>query len=93
MKMPWEDRTGLAKAAAVLASVLTVSLGLCGANYLIAGGGQGSSVAIPLIALTGILELLGIFVGFTGLLIVGLLALTRALRARYFSANDRNGDQ
>src|SRR5208282_5728257 len=31
---PWRGRTGLAKAAAILATALTISLGLCGANFL-----------------------------------------------------------
>jgi hypothetical protein len=32
--MPWHNKTGLAKATAILATVFTLSLGLCGANLV-----------------------------------------------------------
>jgi hypothetical protein len=80
MKMSGENRTGLAKAAAISASILIVSLGLCGMNLLTAKGLNTSGKFFPVFMVTGVLELIGIFVGLAGLLIVGLLALIRTLR-------------
>ncbi|HEY4010491.1 MAG TPA: hypothetical protein VGM11_10105 [Acidobacteriaceae bacterium] len=32
MKLPWHNKTGIPKAIAILATILMVSIGLCGAN-------------------------------------------------------------
>jgi hypothetical protein len=77
MKMPWEDRTGLAKAAAVLATGFGISLGLCGLNlagYAAFSHGGDSVFLIP-----GYLELAGMIVCAAGLLFVLLLFLLKLL--------------
>ena len=77
MKMPWEDRTGLAKAAAVLATGLVISLGLCGLN-LAAFAAFSRGLDSPLVV-TGYLELGGMAVCAAGLLFVLLLFLLKLL--------------
>jgi hypothetical protein len=47
MKMPWKDKTGLAKAAAILATTLSISLASCGVNFVLVlnnlnAGGSGA---------------------------------------------------
>lgn len=33
MKLPWHNKTGYSKAIAILATILTISIGLCGVNF------------------------------------------------------------
>lgn len=77
MKMPWTGKSGMARAAAVLATVLGVSLGLCGANIAIAT--HASNPAIPYLLGTAYVETAGIFVGAVGLVILGLIAIAKAV--------------
>lgn len=99
MKMPWGDRTGLAKAAAVLASVLTVSLGLCGVNFWavmqFASPFSNRRVQWPgkLLSFTAWIELIAIAVSIMGLLTVGLAALVRSIRESPPSISDREQDR
>jgi hypothetical protein len=90
MKMPWEDKTGLGKAAAFFATLLLVSIGLCGANFVgvlvlsstTSGLGPGRSWwRIPMTGLTfaAYIELLGIFVGAVGMVIVAIAFAIRAI--------------
>jgi hypothetical protein len=79
MKAPWRGKTGLAKAAAILASVLTISLGLCGANFFafthagsIDSTPQGASLG-SLLIYTGYAELFAILGSFLGLIVVLLM--------------------
>lgn len=78
---PWTDKTGLAKATAILATIALVSIGLCGANILATvfvplSGGDGSSAWITEIWMfAGFAEIAGICTGIAGLLIVGVFAL------------------
>jgi len=89
MKMPWTDRTGLAKAAVIFALLLIVSIGLCGANLAlfsrygaISGGTpeppRSAGGSLVLMA-TGFAELAGMVVGAAGLVVVGLMAVVRGL--------------
>jgi hypothetical protein len=86
MKMPWTDRSGLAKVAVILVAVFLVSLGLCGANLLMVNYGPhpGGSWLLS----TGIIELMGMLASLFGLLVVGVIALVRSIGNTYSSKRD-----
>jgi len=67
LRMAWTGKSGLAKAAAVLATILGISLGLCGLNFIAVLHVQGDS---SFLLLTAYMELAGILLGAFGLLIV-----------------------
>ena len=89
MKMPWSNKTGLAKIATIFALLLTVSIGLCGANLALFsryGAVSGGAPAPPrsaggsmVLMATGFAELFGMGVGAVGLVIVGLVAAVKAV--------------
>ncbi len=90
MKMPWSDKTGLAKATAIFATLLLVSIGLCGANYVsvivfstISAGsvpGEGlKAFALDGLTFAGVAELLGMIVGALGLFITAVIMAVRAI--------------
>jgi hypothetical protein len=84
MKMPWQDKTGLARASAVLATVLLISLGLCGANFA-AFTQSGFMSNKPqrystLLMYTGFVELFTILGSLVGLTIVGFIYVRRSVR-------------
>jgi hypothetical protein len=92
MKMPWAGKSGLAKAATVFAALLVVSIGLCGANFA-AWIGLARYTVQPIqtpwrahlangVVFMGVLELVGMAVGGSGLVVVGLVAGIRALVSR-----------
>jgi len=79
MKAPWAGRTGAAKIAVWSATVLGISLGLCGANFAAVWGiaaarhdwgwaSVSDGVSFPLI-ITAYLEVGGMLVGAVGLLV------------------------
>ena len=88
MKMPWQDKTGLAKAATVLVVILLISLGLCGANFVAVlgfvgvneGGSSGASkqALSGVLTVAGVLELAGIALSLCGLVVVGILAVVKS---------------
>jgi hypothetical protein len=85
MKMPWSgwsDSTGLAKAVVVLSLVLLISLGLCGANFLVVTQWANSAATgpQPIFMVTGFIELFGIIGSLLGFLVVGIIVLIRAIR-------------
>jgi hypothetical protein len=97
MKMPWQDRTGLAKVTAFLATVLIVSLGLCGTNFFaviffVPLGGPGPQPGIPepshwpadVLTTTGAIELIGIAGSLIGLLVVAFITIYRSV-VQHFS--------
>ena len=82
MKQSDRRKMSASKLAALSATVLLVSLGLCGANvfltvhYVVIGGpspqpGQPSPPVWPgeLLSITGVLELIGVAFGIAGLLV------------------------
>jgi len=77
--MPWTNRTGLAKATTVLATVLLVSVGLCGVNFVAMSGGIDLNGLSGLLIVSAYLEALAIVVSAAGLLIVGIITIVRAL--------------
>jgi len=84
MKMPWSNKTGLAKAAVFFACVLGVSFGLCGANlvgYMALSrkmGGLKGGIDLMLVS-AGYLELAGMVFGLLGLVITGLIGMAMAI--------------
>jgi hypothetical protein len=82
MKMPWANKTGLAKAATLFATLLLVSLGLCGVNFAaviafvgVAGGPPPPGTPTwptTLLTTTGAVELIGVALGACGLVITGI---------------------
>ncbi len=68
MKLPWQNLTGLAKTAAILAVVLGIATGLCGLNVLV---DKNDSFFL---IFTGILELCAMVACTVGLIVVGLIA-------------------
>jgi hypothetical protein len=85
MKAPWANKTGAAKIAVWSATVLGVSLGLCGANYAVfahlvgfdnASSRGGFTQALGfLVIVTGLLESIGIVVGAVGVICALLFGL------------------
>lgn len=85
MNMPWTNKTGLAKATAFFATLLLVSLGLCGANFFavisfvgVAGGAPPPGTPTwpaTLLTTTGTIELIGIALGAGGLIITGIWSM------------------
>jgi hypothetical protein len=90
MKMPWMEKTGLAKGATIFATLLLVSLGLCGFNFVavigfvpMGGGASPQSWRQTLgvmLTITGMIEFVGMAIGIAGLLSVGIAALFNAVR-------------
>ena len=79
---PWANKTGLAKATAILATVLGVSLGLCGMNFFAVISFAGSSWfsgGVTFLAVAGWIELAAIALSFVGLIVVGVMAAVRAV--------------
>ena len=72
------EKSGLKKAAAILGAIFLISLGLCGANFVVVANGNNYPGA--LLMSTGFLELLGMAVGAIGLAIVGVIAIVRKVR-------------
>lgn len=80
MKLPWHNKTGYAKAIAILATILTISIGLCGANWLavirfVPLGGPAPPPGTPtwpttLLSITAWIEIIGILGSIVGLAIV-----------------------
>ena len=88
MKSLWADKTGLAKAAAILSTVLLVALGLCGANFFAVIrfaplGGPGPRRGHPepfqwlgnVLGATAYLEAAAIVCSLIGLALVGLIGI------------------
>lgn len=90
MKTPWMGKTGLAKSATMFAALVLISLGLCGFNFVAVIGflptGGGASphswrdVLGSVLTVTGVLELIGMAIGFAGLICVGVAALFNSIR-------------
>ena len=97
MKMPSHGRTGLAQTAAILATVLTISMGLCGANFFaFARWGNYETYRAPwwpssFLIYAGIVELIAILVSGTGLLIVVFIAPVEWVKARFSATHDGKG--
>jgi hypothetical protein len=88
MKMPWQDRTGLARATAIFATVFGIALGLCGLNAA-AFFSIHSAAGNPLV-LTAFIELFVMLASGVGLLVIALIAIYRTLSQRFFPSTDED---
>jgi hypothetical protein len=94
MKMPWHNQTGLAKAAALLATIFGVAVGLCGANFvavitLVPVGGSSGPTGFRgwisnILGVTAYIELAAMILSAAGLVVLGVVATVRAI-ARSFT--------
>jgi hypothetical protein len=90
MWIPWRNRTGLAKAAVILATVLSIGTVSCGLNYALAMGSNNSnsSWALPVLIFTGWVELAAMVASVVGLLVV--LVIWLASKGREATRKDTN---
>jgi hypothetical protein len=90
MKLPWDNKSGLAKTTIMSTVILLLSSGLCSANLAlfgrygaISGGGPVSDrtiFATNSLMVTGFLELIGMVIGAIGLISVIVTALIKLIR-------------
>ncbi len=94
MKMLWTGRAGLAKAAAFFATVLVVSIGLCGVNFaavvtvtslapMTGAGSDWRQIPMAGLTFTAYAETLGIIVGVAGFVVVATAGVVREI-ARFW---------
>ena len=76
---PWTNKTGFAKAAAILATITLVSLGLCGVNFVIVISSNSLSWVTSTLFIAGWVELAGILLGAAGLIVVAIIAVARGM--------------
>lgn len=81
MTVPWKNRRGAAKVAALCAAVLLVSAGLCGMQLLWLNRAGGMSENLGVFMITGAIELMAmlasVVVGFIALLVWGFGSMFR----------------
>lgn len=70
MWIPWRNKTGLAKAAAILATTLSVATVSCGLNWALAMANSTNRWALGFLVIAGCAELVVMVVSVVGLLIV-----------------------
>ena len=70
MKMPWSDKTGLARAAIILVTILVVSAALCGISYCLVTPSWDPTPIDFILLLTSVLELAVVACSLAGLLVV-----------------------
>ena len=87
MRLPWQSLTGLAKSAAIFASMLVISIGLCGANAFLYGrfvNYEKASALGTLLLITGIVEAGVIVLSGVGVIGVVVVSLARWIHHRFF---------
>ena len=92
MKTPWTRLTGLHRAAAILASILGISLGLCGVNAVVLSGVHGTGPSGTIFVVTAFMETALILVSAVGLVIVLLLFILQAVRSAIADRSRRRGN-
>jgi hypothetical protein len=70
MWIPWRNKTGLAKAAAILATTLSVATVSCGLNWALAMANSTTQWALGFLVIAGYAELIVMVASVVGLLIV-----------------------
>jgi hypothetical protein len=90
MQLPWRNQTGLAKLAAILAAVLGIAFGLCGANFVAVmkfvpfRGPTATPVWVSRgLMVTAYLELAVMILSAAGLILIGAIAITRAIKNHF----------
>ncbi len=81
MKLFGRDFQGFAKALVVLATILLVSFGLCGLNWIISSHGGDAALTISIV--TGLIELAAMALSSLGIVFVSLAWAGTALYSRY----------
>ena len=81
MRLPWQDRTGLAKTTAILSTMLTIAAGLCGVNWIVIGRSSGPPSRVWITA--GIVEAMVIAACLLALILVRLILIIRHLREHF----------
>lgn len=98
MKMPWTNKTGLPKVATILATILLISLSLCGANFVAVIRFVSFSDPAPgtptwpetLLTITAKIEIAAICLSIFGLILVGVSYAADASTQRIFSSTDKS---
>jgi hypothetical protein len=84
MNWPWTGKSGLGKAAAILATTLLISTGLCGVNFIGARNvTQGASIWL----LLSVIELAAMALSTVGLFVVLIVWICKAVRRSFFTSN------
>jgi hypothetical protein len=70
MWKPWRNKTGLAKAAVILTTILSIATVSCGLNYALAMASMNSQSAIGVLLVAAYAELATMIGSVVGLLVV-----------------------
>jgi hypothetical protein len=70
MWLPWRNKTGLAKAAVILTTILSIATVSCGLNYALALTVMNSNWAVGVLLVTAYAELAAMIGSVAGLLLV-----------------------
>jgi hypothetical protein len=79
MWIPWRNKTGLTKAAAVLATILSIATISCGLNFALAVTTINSDHGINVLLVTAYIELAAMAGSAIGLLVVLVVWLIRKM--------------
>jgi hypothetical protein len=80
MRLPWKGKTGLAKAAVILATILSIATVSCGLNYALAIAAMNSNWAVGVLLVTAYAELAAMAASAAGLLVVLVIWLAAKIR-------------
>jgi len=81
MGKPWRNKTGLAKAAVILTTILSIATVSCGLNYALAMASMNSQWAIGVLLVAAYVELATMMGSVVGLLVVLVIWLVTKGRA------------
>lgn len=81
MKTPWRNLSGLSKVMAIMATVAGISFGLCSANLKFMSDVDQRSTLGKLVLGAGIVTPSIVVLCLFGMMIVGLIAIIRSIRA------------
>jgi hypothetical protein len=88
MRLPWKGKTGLAKAAVILTTILSIATVSCGLNYALAITAMNSEWAISVLFVTAYAELAAMAASAAGLVVV--LAIWLVVKVREGMKKDSN---
>jgi hypothetical protein len=81
MWTPWRNKTGLAKAAVILTTILSIATVSCGVNFVLTTASINSGWAIGVLIVTAYAELGAMIASAVGLLVVLVIWLAAKGRA------------
>ncbi|MGD0631918.1 MAG: hypothetical protein ABR987_21505 [Terracidiphilus sp.] len=88
MWIPWRNKTGLAKAAVILATILSIATVSCGVNYALALTVMNSQWSVGVLLVTAYAELATMIGSAVGLLVV--LVIWLVIKGRTATRKDIN---